>query len=141
MARSEMKVRVNSSAVGIDGEAMNAAATSNFIETQDASELTIKFKTATRVAFTAIHFTVSWYGTSEGSPTAYNSLGGSAAQDGTNTVTTLEPDKYTRTTSATVTGECFSIPVKDRFCKIVASSTAGDATDLIYVELTIIKTA
>lgn len=141
MARSEMKVRINAAAVGIDAAAMNVAQTSNFIETQDASEITLKFSTATRVAFTAIHFTVSWYGTSEGSPTAYNSLGGSASQDGTNTVTNLEPDKYTRTTSATVTGECFSIPVKDRFCKIIATSTAGDATDLITVELTIIKTA
>lgn len=136
---AESKIHLNAV---INAQAINAEKSSGFINCRDIAELTVKLRTGTRVAFTAIHVEIDWYETddSEGaSPVAHTALGAKASQDGTNTNINLEPDKYTRTTSATITGECFTIPCKDSFCKIRVSSTAGDATDTVTVDVVLIR--
>lgn len=136
----ETKIPISPTAVGLNGVALDAAKTSNTIDTTSASEVTVHYKTAARVAFTALHFEVDWLAPSDG--TARESMGISdSSVSGSDLVHTLTPDKYTRTTSATVSGECFTIPVKGKRMKIRASATAGDATDLIYVELELIQPA
>lgn len=136
-----MKVNISAADVGIDGDALNATASSEFIDCADASSITLLYSTSTRVAFTALHFEVDWYLTDQGTPTAFGSMGESVSQDGTNTVIAILPDKYTHTVAATVAGQALSIPCKARFCKIKTSSTAGDATDTITVAAVLVKTA
>ena len=136
----ETKVAIAPADVGLNGVALDAEKTSSEINTLSASEIAIHFKTATRVAFTALHFEIDWLAPSDKNADESLGISGSTVS-GSDLVHTLVPDKYTYTTSATVSGKCFSIPCKGSRMKLRASATAGDAADLIYVELELIQPA
>jgi hypothetical protein len=139
--KSEMKSNIAAADVGLEGVTLAATRTSNFIGCEDASAITVLYA-ATRDAYTALHFEVDWYKTSQANaaPTAYESLGTAPAVSSGELVSALYPDKYTRTTSSSE-NKSFTIPCKARFMKLRVSATSGGASDLITVDLVRIKTA
>ena len=131
----ESKVRLGAV---IDAVTLAAERTSSFIDCADASNLLLKVA-ATRSAYTALHFDVDWYSTDQGSPTAFIDQGvSSVASSGGYCVATLEPSRYTKTTSASANFG-FSVACKDRFCKIRLNSTAGGAGDTVTVTGCLVK--
>jgi hypothetical protein len=137
--RSEMKVNLAGplfDEVALDG----VPHTSGFIDTADASELALAYS-HTNDSATSISFEVDWYRTGEGSPQAFESLGGTPASNGTDMVMTLEPDRYARAVSGDQ-HEAFTIPCKMRYCKIrISAAPSATASDLLSAWVTLIKTA
>ena len=134
-----MKVNVAAADVDLDGVTLAAPRTSNFIGCADASAVTVLYS-ATRDAYTDLQFEVLWYKTDQGTPDAYESLGVVPAVSSGELVSNLYPDKYLRTTSASE-DYAFTIPCKARFMKLRVDATAGGASDLITVDLVLIRTA
>jgi hypothetical protein len=135
MAR-ETKCRIED--IGLSAVTMAAERTSNFIDCVDAAHLEIRLNT-TRDAHTAVHVDIDWYATDQGSPTAFKELGvSSVASSGGYCVATLEPARWTRTSSTHIVGS-FIVPCRDRFCKIRVNSTAGGASDVFTLGVALIK--
>jgi hypothetical protein len=148
MSAHEAKSRIepgtaDGTGAGTNGTGINALTlasqrTSNFIDCADASHLVIHYA-ATRSAYTALLFDIDWYDTDKGSPTAFGALGvSSVASSGGYCLATLEPERYSRTVSASE-NKNFVVPTRARFCKVKVTGTGGGASDLITLSCELIK--